>query len=49
MNDPHRLPSDVLPRRYRIHLEPDLTTFAVNGRGGGDMNRTKPTPGIVQT
>ena len=47
MNDPHRLPSDVLPRRYRIHLEPDLATFDVKGRVEIDLDVKKATREIV--
>ncbi len=32
MNDPHRLPTDVLPRAYRLHLEPDLGKFTFSGQ-----------------
>ena len=31
MVDPHRLPRTVVPRRYDLRLEPDLTTFAFTG------------------
>ena len=47
MNDPHRLPSDVLPRRYRLHLEPDLATFAVKGRVEIDLEVKTPTRAIT--
>lgn len=47
MNDPHRLPSDVLPRRYRLSLKPDLTTFAVEGRVEIDLDVRKSTREIT--
>jgi puromycin-sensitive aminopeptidase len=47
MNDPHRLPTDVLPRRYRLHLAPDLRTFAVQGRVEIDLDVRTATREIV--
>lgn len=47
MNDPHRLPSDVLPRRYRLHLKPDLETFAVEGSVEIDLDVKTSTRDIV--
>lgn len=31
-SDPNRLPTTVLPRRYELHLEPDLSTDRFGGR-----------------
>ncbi len=47
MNDPHRLPTDVLPRRYRLHLAPDLASFGVKGRVEIDLDVKRPTREIV--
>jgi aminopeptidase N len=47
VSDEHRLPSNVVPRAYRLVLEPDLEAFTFRGSVEIDLELAKPAAEIV--
>src|SRR5437773_1194848 len=45
--DPYRLPSHVVPSRYDLRLEPDLTTLSFRGEETVAVTVTEPTDEVV--
>lgn len=45
--DPHRLPHDVVPRRYAVELEPDLAAATFSGTVNIDVEVLEPTATVV--